>query len=119
MYLLSKYWPLFRFVVPVYPSIDQDDVITSPYNSVLAMHQLTEHADVILPIENAALDRLVNTVSKKLTQSGDTLGSTQSGSKSGQKSSSCYSSAGETSSKIDSDSALTKNTGRHESSVLQ
>ncbi|XP_063713360.1 tubulin epsilon chain-like [Symsagittifera roscoffensis] len=93
--ILHEHFPdIYRFVVPVYPSIDQDDVITSPYNSVLAMHQLTEHADVILPIENAALDRLVNTVSKKLTQSGDTLGSTQSGSKSGQKSSSCYSSAG-------------------------
>ena len=35
----------------VYPSAD-DDVITSPYNSVLAMHQLTEHADCVLPIEN-------------------------------------------------------------------
>ena len=43
--------PLNRFVTAVYPSAD-DDVITSPYNSVLAMHQLTEHADCVLPIEN-------------------------------------------------------------------
>ncbi|XP_075239789.1 tubulin epsilon chain-like [Convolutriloba macropyga] len=101
---------IYRFVVPVYPSIDQDDVITSPYNSVLAMHQLTEHADVILPIENMALDRLVNSVTKKLTQSGDSLGSSQTwGAKA--ISASCYSSAGETSSKINSQSALTRNTG--------
>ena len=40
-----------RFVSAVYPSVD-DDVITSPYNSVLAMHQLTENADCVLPIEN-------------------------------------------------------------------
>jgi tubulin epsilon len=41
----------FRFVTSVYPSVD-DDVITSPYNSVLAMRELTEHADCVLPVEN-------------------------------------------------------------------
>ena len=40
-----------RFVTAVFPS-DDDDVITSPYNSVLAMKQLTEHADCVLPVEN-------------------------------------------------------------------
>ncbi len=40
-----------RFVTAVYPSLD-DDVITSPYNSVLAMQQLTEVADCVLPVEN-------------------------------------------------------------------
>ena len=41
----------YRFVTAVYPSLD-DDVITSPYNSVLAMRQLTENADCVLPVEN-------------------------------------------------------------------
>ncbi len=41
----------FRFVTAVYPSLD-DDVITSPYNSVLAMRQLTDNADCVLPVEN-------------------------------------------------------------------
>lgn len=35
----------------VYPS-DEDDVITSPYNSILAMKELNEHADCVLPIDN-------------------------------------------------------------------
>jgi len=42
---------LIRFVTAVFPSAD-DDVITSPYNSVLAMKQLAEHADCVLPVEN-------------------------------------------------------------------
>lgn len=57
---------IYRFVVPVFPSSD-DDVITSPYNwyctctfndsynvyfSVLALSELTSKADCVLPIEN-------------------------------------------------------------------
>lgn len=52
--LKDEYPEVFRFVTAVYPSAN-DDVITSPYNSVLAMHQLTEAADCVLPIENQAL----------------------------------------------------------------
>ncbi|XP_068735104.1 tubulin epsilon chain-like isoform X2 [Montipora capricornis] len=52
----------------VYPSAD-DDVITSPYNSVLAMHQLTEYADCVLPIENQALVDIYNKVSNALPPS--------------------------------------------------
>ena len=36
------------------PSSD-DDVITSPYNTVLALHELQQHAHCVLPIENQAL----------------------------------------------------------------
>ena len=43
-----------RFVTAVYPSLD-DDVITSPYNSVLAMRQLTDNADCVLPVENQVI----------------------------------------------------------------
>jgi len=49
--LADEYTDVYRFTSAVYPSAD-DDVITSPYNSVLAMHQLTEYADCVLPIEN-------------------------------------------------------------------
>ncbi|XP_065837441.1 tubulin epsilon chain-like [Oscarella lobularis] len=62
--LLQKEFPdVYRFVVAVYPSSD-DDVITSPYNSVLAMHELTDKADCVLPVENQALVDLVNKISK-------------------------------------------------------
>ncbi|XP_033099898.1 tubulin epsilon chain-like [Anneissia japonica] len=52
--LQDNYPDIYRFVTAVYPSAD-DDVVTSPYNAVLAMHQLTEHADCVLPFENQAL----------------------------------------------------------------
>ncbi|XP_041716708.1 tubulin epsilon chain isoform X3 [Coregonus clupeaformis] len=50
--LLEEEFPeVCRIVTSVYPSAE-DDVITSPYNSVLAMRELTEHADCVLPVEN-------------------------------------------------------------------
>ena len=53
--LLEDEFPdVYRFSTAVYPSVD-DDVITSPYNSVLAMNQLTEAADCVLPIENQVI----------------------------------------------------------------
>jgi tubulin epsilon len=45
-----------RFNVAVCPAPD-DDVITSPYNSVLALEQLRRHSDCVLPVDNAALMR--------------------------------------------------------------
>ena len=54
--LEDEYPDVYRFVTAVYPSLD-DDVITSPYNSVLAMRQLTDHADCVLPIENQVTER--------------------------------------------------------------
>uniref|UniRef100_A0A8C5ST62 Tubulin/FtsZ GTPase domain-containing protein n=1 Tax=Laticauda laticaudata TaxID=8630 RepID=A0A8C5ST62_LATLA len=49
--LEDEFPQVYRFVTSVYPS-REDDVITSPYNSVLAMKELSEHADCVLPIEN-------------------------------------------------------------------
>lgn len=50
--LLEDEFPeVCRIVTAVYPS-HEDDVITSPYNSVLAMRELSEHAQCVLPIEN-------------------------------------------------------------------
>lgn len=66
--LADEYPDVYRFTTAVYPSAD-DDVITSPYNSVLAMHQLTECADCVLPIENQALVDIYNKVSNALPPS--------------------------------------------------
>lgn len=52
---------MYRFVTAVYPSKD-DDVITSPYNSVLAMEQLTNNADCVLPIDNQSLLNIYNKI---------------------------------------------------------
>ena len=57
--VLDEYFPdVFKFTASVFPSND-DDVVTSPYNSMLATAKLVEYADCVLPIENEALIRLV------------------------------------------------------------
>ena len=45
---------VFRFTTSVFPSED-DDVITSPYNSMLSLNELVKHADCVLPLENQQL----------------------------------------------------------------
>jgi len=53
--LLQDEFPhVFRFATVIFPSED-DDVITSPYNSVLSVHQLINHADCVLPVDNQSL----------------------------------------------------------------
>jgi tubulin epsilon len=59
--LADEYKEVHRFVVAVYPSAD-DDVITSPYNCVLAMKQLTDYADCVIPVDNQSLVNIVNKV---------------------------------------------------------
>jgi tubulin epsilon len=49
-----------------------DDVVTSPYNSVLAMHQLQEHADAVFPVENQALHDIVQRIETQ-THGGPSL----------------------------------------------
>lgn len=57
--MLEEEFPeVYRFVTSVYPS-GEDDVITSPYNSVLAMKELNEHADCVLPIENEVRNNIL------------------------------------------------------------
>lgn len=71
--LLEDQFPdVYRFTCAIFPSED-DDVVTSPYNSVLALHQLTEHADCVLPIENEALFDLCAKMDKR---SGPSAGTT-------------------------------------------
>ncbi|TPX41447.1 hypothetical protein SeMB42_g05061 [Synchytrium endobioticum] len=55
MELLHDEFPeAYRFSCVVCPSAD-DDVVISPYNSVLSLAKHMEHSDCILPIENQAL----------------------------------------------------------------
>lgn len=56
--LEDEYPNVFRFSTVVFPSRD-DDVITSPYNSVLALKELTEHADCVLPVDNDSLTDII------------------------------------------------------------
>ncbi|KFM75558.1 Tubulin epsilon chain, partial [Stegodyphus mimosarum] len=58
-YLHDEFLKIPRFVFAVFPSI-HDDVVTSPYNTVLANSQLINFADCVIPFEN------------KLTLSGKT-----------------------------------------------
>jgi len=53
--MLSDLFPkISKFSACVYPSED-NDVVTSPYNTVLAMKQLVEHADCVFPMDNSSL----------------------------------------------------------------
>jgi tubulin epsilon len=45
---------MYKFTISVFPSKD-DDVITSPYNSILSLNQLINNADCVLPIDNQSL----------------------------------------------------------------
>ena len=59
--LEDEYPSVFRFSTCVFPSQD-DDVITSPYNSMLALNELIKHADCVLPVDNQALFNIVQSV---------------------------------------------------------
>ena len=61
--LADDFPDVYRFVTAVFPSED-DDVITSPYNSLLALERLTDFADCVLPIENGALLDICSTIAK-------------------------------------------------------
>lgn len=68
--LIAENFPdVFRFVIPVYPSAD-DDVITSPYNTTLAMNKISEHGNCVMPIENQSLSAIC---AKLVTAKVDTI----------------------------------------------
>lgn len=52
--LADEYPEMYKFAISVFPSKD-DDVITSPYNSILSLNQLINCADCVLPIDNQSL----------------------------------------------------------------
>jgi tubulin epsilon len=61
--LEQQYADIYRFVTAVFPS-DQDDVVTSPYNSCLALGELIAHADAAMPIHNQALIDICERINK-------------------------------------------------------
>lgn len=72
-YVLSMLEDLFpevyRFTVSVFPSEENDDVITSPYNSILATRELIEHAHCVLPIDNHSLQLFAKLESEQKAKS--------------------------------------------------
>lgn len=76
--LEDQYPDVYRFTTAIFPSED-DDVVTSPYNSVLALRQLTEHADCVLPVENEALMEICSKITKSsMSSAGAALDSNAS-----------------------------------------
>lgn len=66
LHMLKDEFPeVYRFVTAIFPSED-DDVITSPYNGMLALHQLSTCADFVIPVENQALSGIVNKIQTAL-----------------------------------------------------
>ena len=61
------YPDIFRFTVSLFPSED-DDVVTSPYNAMLSLNELIEHASCVIPLENQALFDLCNVIDAKTSR---------------------------------------------------
>ena len=63
--MLEDLYPdVYRFSTCVFPSED-DDVVTSPYNAILASRKLSDHADCIIPLDNHALQNFANLENSK------------------------------------------------------
>jgi len=60
--LADDYPEVYRFTSAIFPS-PADDVITSPYNSVLSLAQLQQYSDCVLPLENQALMNICQRIS--------------------------------------------------------
>eukprot|EP00803_Ostreobium_quekettii_P008601 evm.model.scf_931.5 EVM.evm.TU.scf_931.5 scf_931:34632-42741(-) len=69
--LEDEYPNIYRFATSVFPSSD-DDVVTSPYNSLLSLASLIHHADCVTPVDNEALLDICKMVELKARR-GDTL----------------------------------------------
>lgn len=54
---------MYRYSTCVFPS-EESDVVTAPYNSILATKELIEHADCVFPIDNLALQKFVKVESQ-------------------------------------------------------
>jgi tubulin epsilon len=73
---LNENFPeLYKFTVSVFPSKD-DDVITSPYNSLLSVNQLIDNADCVLPIDNQSLLDICNKVESETNKENKSIYST-------------------------------------------
>jgi tubulin epsilon len=66
--LEDNYSDIFRFSTVVFP---EDDVVTGPYNTVLALQQLKEHSDCTLPVDNRSLIDIIGKIGKAKKARGD------------------------------------------------
>ena len=57
--IADEYPETFKFNAVVYP---ENDVVTGPYNSVLAMSKLSEFSDCVLPVDNQALREILDRI---------------------------------------------------------
>ena len=55
--IADEYSSVERFTISIYPSAN-DDVITSPYNSLLAQYYLSQYSSCVIPIANSALEKI-------------------------------------------------------------
>ncbi|XP_037270150.2 tubulin epsilon chain-like [Rhipicephalus microplus] len=77
--LLSEEFPkVLRFCAPVIPST-VDDVVTSPYNTVLALEKISSLANISCPAENMALIGICDRVAKAAASFKQTIASSASG----------------------------------------
>lgn len=51
----------YKFMVSVVPS-PNDDVVTSPYNTILSLNAMHKMADCVLPVDNQSLARIYDTI---------------------------------------------------------
>lgn len=65
----------YRITASLFPS-DNDDVVTSPYNALLATSRLVDSADCVFAIENQALFDVMATASRGEKNEGSTAGAT-------------------------------------------
>ena len=68
--LKEAYPKQLRFATSVFPA-PNDDVITSPYNSVLAAAELIRHADAVFPVDNESLGELTTRALAKQANAGE------------------------------------------------
>ena len=66
--LSDCYGGLYRLDQCVLPSVDSDDVVTSPYNAALSLPAIQRSADVVLPFDNQAMVDICDAFHKSANQ---------------------------------------------------
>ncbi|KAI3659851.1 hypothetical protein MP638_006189 [Amoeboaphelidium occidentale] len=75
----EEYPEVLRFNTIVFPGKD-DDVVTAPYNSVLALNSLCEHSECVFPVDNEALYSITNKLNSETSKKVRSLDVSRKGS---------------------------------------
>jgi tubulin epsilon len=67
--LHDEYPELLRVTCSVFPSLEGDDVVTSPYNFLLSANHLINQVDCTIPLQNDALSDICTSVDKLTSSS--------------------------------------------------